>query len=198
MSLVSTLYAGPLGAGIGNGISVVSASATIRNSGSVAGAEVVQAYLAFPPEVREPVRVLRGFDKVFLNVSKSALVRFSLSAIDLSFWDTVTAQWIVPEGQFTLWIAASSRDLRLSRTFTVTIPHVTTSATSDITPFITTTAPATSAMTETTSGSSSSSATATPSSSSLTSTTSPFNGGNRAIMTTSLMVIVPFIIFIMS
>ena len=39
----------------------------VTNNGTVAGAEVAQLYLAYPPASDEPLQVLRGFQKVMLQ-----------------------------------------------------------------------------------------------------------------------------------
>lgn len=89
-------------------------SASITNTGSVAGAEVAQLYLGIPGS---PLRQLRGFDKVFIQPNASAIVEFELTRRDLSVWDVVAQQWKLQSGdgvEYKLWIGASSRDLRLS------------------------------------------------------------------------------------
>ncbi|KAI9491546.1 glycosyl hydrolase family 3 N terminal domain-containing protein [Zychaea mexicana] len=96
----------------------VEAHISIRNSGKVDGAEVVQAYLSFPASVGEPPKVLRGFEKIFLTKDEQKPVTFLFSKQDLSIWDTKGGGWIVPSpGTFTLHVGASSRDIRSSTTF---------------------------------------------------------------------------------
>ncbi|KAI8359791.1 glycoside hydrolase superfamily [Blakeslea trispora] len=99
--------------------SSVKASIVIENTGALDGAEVVQVYLSFPDNVGEPPKHLRGFEKVFLKKGKKETVKFELSKIDVSIWNTVANKWTVPSGKFTLHIGASSRDIRQSASFTV-------------------------------------------------------------------------------
>jgi beta-glucosidase len=37
----------------------------------------------------------------------------------LSYWDIVSQQWVIPEGEFTIWVGLSSRDLKVQDSFTV-------------------------------------------------------------------------------
>lgn len=63
-----------------------------------------------------PLKVLRGFEKVALEKGETKTVHFGLTRRDLSYWDVVSQNWIMPsKGTFIVRIGASSRDLRLSR-----------------------------------------------------------------------------------
>jgi beta-glucosidase len=53
-------------------------SFTITNSGSLAGTEKPQLYLAYPATAGEPKRVLRGFEEVDLGVGQSKVVSIVL------------------------------------------------------------------------------------------------------------------------
>ncbi|KAL4867644.1 fibronectin type III-like domain-containing protein [Aspergillus spectabilis] len=96
----------------------VRVQATLHNSGSTAGAEVAQLYLAIP---NSPPKQLRGFEKVKLLPRKSAHLDFELMWRDLSIWDVVAQDWKVQEGQYPVMVGASSRDIRLTESFK--IPH---------------------------------------------------------------------------
>ncbi|CAO3667725.1 unnamed protein product [Rhizopus stolonifer] len=97
----------------------VSASISIKNSGSLDGAEVVQAYLGFPESAGEPPKLLRGFEKVFIKKGKKETVKFTLGSTELSIWNTDSNAWEIPSGKFTLYIGASNRDIRKSATFSL-------------------------------------------------------------------------------
>ncbi|KAL3419630.1 beta-glucosidase G 1 [Phlyctema vagabunda] len=93
----------------------------LTNTGSVAGAEVPQLYLTFPstaPAGTPPMQ-LRGFDKVFLDAEDSATITFDLMRRDLSYWDIISQEWIIPSGEFGVSVGFSSRDIKLSSTLTV-------------------------------------------------------------------------------
>ncbi|KUJ08698.1 beta-glucosidase-related glycosidase [Mollisia scopiformis] len=88
---------------------------TLTNTGDVAGAEVPQLYISLPSSAPAgtPPKQLRGFEKVFLEVGESASVSFRLMRRDISFWDVVRQDWVVPEGEFVVSVGFSSRDLRV-------------------------------------------------------------------------------------
>ncbi|KAI7879478.1 glycoside hydrolase [Lichtheimia hyalospora FSU 10163] len=97
----------------------VTASIQITNTGSRDGAEVAQLYLAFPEYVHEPPKVLRGFEKVFLEKGHTANISFELTKTELSVWDVKMQKWVVPSGDYEVLIGASSRDIRLHETFSL-------------------------------------------------------------------------------
>jgi beta-glucosidase len=92
---------------------LVTVSADITNTGDAGGAEVAQLYVGVPGAAA--VRQLRGFEKVFLNATRTTTVEFELTRRDLSSWDVVAQMWRLPLGEpgVGIWVGASSRDLRL-------------------------------------------------------------------------------------
>jgi len=91
-------------------------SATIQNVGEVAGQEVVQLYVSDPESSLErPVRELKGFAKVSLEPGESKAVSFTLTDRDFAFYDPRQQDWVAESGAFTVALAASSRDIRLSQ-----------------------------------------------------------------------------------
>lgn len=97
---------------------------TLTNTGAVAGAEVAQLYVGWPAPATTgqpmPVRQLRGFEKVQLQPGGSEEVVFSLAAADLQVWSESTG-WAVVPGVYSFWVGSSSRDLRLTGTFAVSL-----------------------------------------------------------------------------
>lgn len=89
--------------------------ADVRNSGKVEGAEIVQLYVGFPssPDVPQPPRQLKGFQKVVLKAGTSAHVRFTVDARALSYWDVASHGWKVAPGVYKVFVGSSSRDIRL-------------------------------------------------------------------------------------
>jgi beta-glucosidase len=83
---------------------------------------VVQLYLGDPATAGEPPRQLKGFSKVTLRPGQSTTVRFTLTAHDLSYWDDSANGWVVPDGQFGVYVGDSSAlaNLPLRGSFTVT------------------------------------------------------------------------------
>ncbi|KAF7192008.1 putative beta-glucosidase N [Pseudocercospora fuligena] len=90
---------------------IVTLSASILNTGDVAGAEAAQLYLTFPESAMSPVKQLRGFSKVFLEVNESQAVEFTLQRRDVSIWDTEAQKWKIEHGVFKALLGKSSRDI---------------------------------------------------------------------------------------
>ena len=86
---------------------------TVENTGGRAGAETVQLYVAPPPgQVLRPARELREFAKVFLQPGESRRLAFQLEKRAFSYYDVELGDWYVPEGEYRIQLAASSRDIR--------------------------------------------------------------------------------------
>ncbi|MCF6332302.1 MAG: glycoside hydrolase family 3 C-terminal domain-containing protein [Draconibacterium sp.] len=92
---------------------------TVKNTGDVAGKEVVQLYLAAPQsEIEKPVQELKGFAKTkLLNPGESQQLSFELDKHSLaSFWSGISA-WVADKGDYEVRIGASSKDIRLKESF---------------------------------------------------------------------------------
>ncbi|MFH8491061.1 glycoside hydrolase family 3 C-terminal domain-containing protein [Streptomyces longisporoflavus] len=88
--------------------------ATVTNTGSRAGAEVVQLYVAFDEaHPTRPRHELRGFAKLALEPGESGQAEFHLTGRDLAWYSTQRGGWRIDSGAFTVEIGASSRDVRL-------------------------------------------------------------------------------------
>ncbi|KAF2708929.1 glycoside hydrolase family 3 protein [Pleomassaria siparia CBS 279.74] len=99
---------------------VYNVTVSVTNSGDVDGAAVPQLYVSFPDSTPAgtPPKQLRGFEKVPLTVGETQTVVFELMRRDLSYWDIVSQQWLIPSGEFTLSVGFSSRDLHAFTTIT--------------------------------------------------------------------------------
>ncbi|KAI1135097.1 glycoside hydrolase family 3 protein [Hypoxylon sp. FL0543] len=95
-------------------------SVTVTNTASStnipAGKAVAQAYVQFPAGIAfdTPVIQLRDFAKTdALAPGESAVVELSLTRKDVSVWDTVSQNWVVPDprGRYSVWIGGASDDL---------------------------------------------------------------------------------------
>ena len=116
----------PAGGGEGGNPSLydehVSVSVHVTNTGKRTGKQVVQFYVSFPSDVTDvstgrkidfPVRVLRGFEKAEINATETTTVEVNLTRKDLSYWSVGRQNWVMPDGEFTVAVGASSRDLPL-------------------------------------------------------------------------------------
>jgi hypothetical protein len=100
----------------------VQISFDLTNTGGRTGAEVPQLYLGFPAAAGEPPKLLKGFQKISLSPGQTQHVTFNLNWEDLANWDATARGWIVTLGQFQVLVGASSRDIRLTGSFTVSSP----------------------------------------------------------------------------
>lgn len=92
----------------------------VTNTGSIAGAEVVQLYITDnKASVMRPAKELKGFDKVFLQPGETKNVTFSVSPEDLAYFDADKHEWIAEPGKFTAHAAAAADDIRSSVSFTL-------------------------------------------------------------------------------
>ncbi len=101
---------------------------TVKNTGAVAGSEVVQVYLSLPATangegVVQPPKRLVGFQKVELaaGASKQVVVTVNPAGANhpLSVWNKTKNAWVTPAGQYTVWVGKSSapKDLAQAGTF---------------------------------------------------------------------------------
>ena len=99
---------------------VVKVTVPVSNTGGIAGAEVVQLYVA-PPSggVERPVKELRGFDKVSLEPGASASVTIDLPVRAFTRFDEDAHAWVVDPGQWKILVGSSSADIRGEGTLTV-------------------------------------------------------------------------------
>jgi beta-glucosidase len=103
---------GELGAGRDLELSI-----NITNTGTRPGKEVVQAYLTAPDSTAtagRPVRVLAAFATTRAAPGESVRVRLTIPARLLTRYSEDLGAWIRPEGEYTVHIGRSSRDLRMS------------------------------------------------------------------------------------
>jgi beta-glucosidase len=97
-------------ADIGRGTSKISVSADVKNTGSLAGDEVVQLYISETgTSVARPVRELKGFQRVTLAPGASKHVEFTLGRDELAFWN-IDMKNVVEPGKLSIWIGGSSTD----------------------------------------------------------------------------------------
>jgi beta-glucosidase len=97
----------------------VKATVTVTNTGKVAGDEVVQLYLRDPvASLSQPVRRLRGFDRVTLKPGESRKVTFKIDRSDFGFYDN-DGKFVVEPGTIELY-AGNSSQATLTKSFEVT------------------------------------------------------------------------------
>lgn len=109
-------------------------SVDVTNTGSVAGKEVVQLYVADREStVIRPVKELRGFEKVELAPGETKTVEFILEQRAFAYYSVRIHDWHVETGEFDIMVGKSSQDIVLTKTVkvesTVKLPFVYTTDT---------------------------------------------------------------------
>jgi len=91
-------------------------SATIKNTGTFSGDEVVQLYYTVNNSaVKRPIKKLIGFERISLNVGESKTIEFKVTKNDLQYWDEKANQWSFEKGEYQFMIGSSSKDIRLQK-----------------------------------------------------------------------------------
>ena len=87
----------------------------VKNSGKVAGAEVAQVYVGDDVcSLVRPAKELKGFDKVYLKAGETKRVSVRLGDEAFRFFDPIERKFKVEPGVFSVYVGASSADIRLS------------------------------------------------------------------------------------
>ena len=96
----------------------ISASVDVENTGTKTGDEVVQLYLHDPvASISQPVRRLRGFERVTLRPGEKRTVTFTLDKSDFGFYDN-HGKFVVEPGRIDVY-AGNSSSADLVQSFTV-------------------------------------------------------------------------------
>jgi beta-glucosidase len=92
----------------------VAAHFRITNTGTRAGTETVQVYVAPPAAAGLPPRALAGFTKVTLDPGAAQEASVPVPASAFTRWDTTRKGWAEVPGSFGISVGTSSRSLPLS------------------------------------------------------------------------------------
>jgi beta-glucosidase len=85
-------------------------SVTVTNTGKYAGEEVVQLYIRdLAADISRPVKELKGFEKIKLDVGQSRTVTFRLTEKDLAYWNH-ELKWKADPGKFKVFVGSNSRE----------------------------------------------------------------------------------------
>ena len=91
-------------------------SVEVTNTGSVAAAEIVQAYVRdVKSRLPRPEKELQGFAKAFLQPGESKTIQIKLDKYSVGYYDTNLGEegrWVAEEGAFEVQVGASSKDIR--------------------------------------------------------------------------------------
>jgi beta-glucosidase len=92
----------------------VQVSADVTNTGSRAGADVAQLYVADPASTGEPAEQLKSFQRVMLQPGQTRPVSFTLDRSAFAWWDEQSNGWTVTPGSYGLMVGDSSVSLPLT------------------------------------------------------------------------------------
>ncbi|BAU54051.1 Thermostable beta-glucosidase B [Mucilaginibacter gotjawali] len=91
----------------------ITVSLKVKNTGSVAGKEVIQLYVSkLNPSVLRPAKELKAFKKMMIAPATTAAVSININAGDLAYFDSKLSTWVVEPGQYKIMAASSSKDIR--------------------------------------------------------------------------------------
>ena len=97
----------------------IEVSVEVKNTGPVAGTEVAQLYIRnIGGSVEEPVRELRGFQRVTLKPGKTRQLQFTLGFRELSYYN-LDMERVVEPTEYDVWVGGSS-EATLGAQFEVT------------------------------------------------------------------------------
>ena len=95
-------------------------SLTVTNTGSVAGTEIVQLYIAKKnSELFRPAKELKGFARVTLAPGEKQRITIMLDDKAFRFWNVKANRWEIEGGEYELLVGASVEDIRLCEKITV-------------------------------------------------------------------------------
>ena len=95
-------------------------SLTVTNTGSVAGTEIVQLYIAKKnSELFRPARELKGFARVTLAPGEKQRITIMLDDKAFRFWNVKANRWEIEGGEYELLVGASVEDIRLCEKISV-------------------------------------------------------------------------------
>ncbi|MFP4418311.1 MAG: beta-glucosidase [Chitinispirillaceae bacterium] len=92
----------------------------VENTGDRAGGEIAQLYISSTSSnIKRPPKELKGFSKLFIEPGVKRRAEISLVPQDFAYWDSDSHSWFVDQGEYEIFVGASSKDIRLSESVTV-------------------------------------------------------------------------------
>jgi beta-glucosidase len=100
--------------------SIVTVKLSVKNTGKVAGGEVVQVYVKDEQaSVERPEKELKAFTKVFLQPGESKNIELKLNKDAFMYYDETKKQFVLEPGKFFIQAGSSSRDIKLTSEITL-------------------------------------------------------------------------------
>ena len=92
----------------------------LENISEFDGAEVVQIYVGKETSfVTRSEKELKLFKKVFLKANEKQEILLTIDMNELAYYNSMIRRWVVEPGEYTFYIASSSRDIRLTQKFLI-------------------------------------------------------------------------------
>ena len=94
-------------------------SVNVKNTGKVAGKEIVQLYLSSPTNVIDkPAKELKAFAKTrLLKPGEEQTITLRLTLRDLASFNQGKSAWVADKGSYQIEVAASALDTKLKESF---------------------------------------------------------------------------------
>uniref|UniRef100_UPI00356A22DD glycoside hydrolase family 3 C-terminal domain-containing protein n=1 Tax=Lutibacter sp. TaxID=1925666 RepID=UPI00356A22DD len=95
-----------------NSTDEIKIKATVKNIGTINGAEVVQVYVGKKgSKVTRALKELKGFEKVFVDKGTSKEVEIAINCSDLSFFDEKNNDWNLEKGTYVIYVGNASNNI---------------------------------------------------------------------------------------
>lgn len=91
----------------------------VKNTGGMKSDEVVQLYIEYPKLKGMPLKELKDFGRLSLNVDETGELKFKVPVQELAKWDSNTHQFKLYKGKYTVQVGENSADKALSYDFVV-------------------------------------------------------------------------------
>nr|WP_270607167.1 glycoside hydrolase family 3 C-terminal domain-containing protein [Bacillus mobilis] len=97
-----------------NDTDTVSVRVNVKNTGSIAGKEIVQLYIKdVESSMIRPEKELKGFEKVELQAGEEKTVSFILNKRSFAYYNVEWKDWYVETGEFEILVGKSSKEIVL-------------------------------------------------------------------------------------
>jgi beta-glucosidase len=91
----------------------------VKNTGTMDGDEVVQAYIEYPEIEGMPLKELKAFKKVSIQKGKTSTVSLSIPVSELQKWDAATNNWKLYKGKYSVCLGKNAADYILKKSFSI-------------------------------------------------------------------------------
>lgn len=98
----------------------ITVSVSITNTGKLDGEEVIQLYVkSIDSAIQQPIKALKGFQRVALKAGETKIVNLILKAKDLEYWNTTKQQFELENGQIEIQVGGASDAILLTKKITL-------------------------------------------------------------------------------